>query len=493
MNRKIILVIALLVNFPAIAHACLNPVGEEGDQVYNITYHVMQYCNGTNWIAMGSHAGAGGTADNLGNHMAAQALDMGGFRIENLAPPSAATDAASKAYVDAAVGGGAPNLSAVLTAGNAAGNKKITGLASPTVATDATTKQYVDNALTNKISKAGDTMTGHLNVPLTPTADGHAASKQYVDNAVSGSGGLPACSEGDTLVMGAAVWECRSAPTCDGFVNGGVCWVLSSPGGSCENACYSRGGYNDATRTFAGSAGSDANCMSILTSLGAVFDPEEFQSEELGLGLGCLAATNGGAWQAYRDTYETTAAASYPGGEGAYIRRACACNAPPAEDACTTGPVGTACADGAVYLGTVGGNRIYAAAADEPSTFKWDSHPSMIVDADADSLTDGLANTTWMAAQGAYYSAALACATKAPAGTWYLPARDELALLWDNGNRKSPPGQVNLTALGIHASSYYWSSTEYNISNAWVQRFSDGNQNGHGKNTGSYTQRCVRR
>ena len=40
----------------------------------------------------------------------------------------------------------------------------------------------ISNLQTNKVSKAGDTMTGALTIPPLPTADGHAASKKYVDD-----------------------------------------------------------------------------------------------------------------------------------------------------------------------------------------------------------------------------------------------------------------------------------------------------------------------
>lgn len=37
------------------AHAqCDTPPGEAGTQIYNADHNVMQYCNGTRWVAMGS-------------------------------------------------------------------------------------------------------------------------------------------------------------------------------------------------------------------------------------------------------------------------------------------------------------------------------------------------------------------------------------------------------------------------------------------------------
>lgn len=43
--------------------ACTNPPGNEGDQVYNGTHKVMQFCDGTNWWSM---KGGGGVASNAG-------------------------------------------------------------------------------------------------------------------------------------------------------------------------------------------------------------------------------------------------------------------------------------------------------------------------------------------------------------------------------------------------------------------------------------------
>jgi hypothetical protein len=43
----------------------------------------------------------------------------------------------------------------------------------------------MNTALDLKVAKAGDTMTGALTIPVTPTAVGHATSKQYVDTAIS--------------------------------------------------------------------------------------------------------------------------------------------------------------------------------------------------------------------------------------------------------------------------------------------------------------------
>jgi hypothetical protein len=46
--------------------ACTNPPGSAGDQIYNSTYSVMQYCNGTNWINMGGVASSAIAAGSSG-------------------------------------------------------------------------------------------------------------------------------------------------------------------------------------------------------------------------------------------------------------------------------------------------------------------------------------------------------------------------------------------------------------------------------------------
>ena len=45
--------VILLASSPAFA-ACTSPAGNEGDVTYSSTVHIMAYCNGTNWVAMGS-------------------------------------------------------------------------------------------------------------------------------------------------------------------------------------------------------------------------------------------------------------------------------------------------------------------------------------------------------------------------------------------------------------------------------------------------------
>lgn len=118
MMRTWIFIAALFVfiALPSKAYAvCSGPAGAEGELIYNSTHKIVQFCNGTLWIATGGqiteadpkvgtltatkwcvanaggtaidctedNPGGGGSADNLGNHTATQALNMGGFNITN--------------------------------------------------------------------------------------------------------------------------------------------------------------------------------------------------------------------------------------------------------------------------------------------------------------------------------------------------------------------------------------------------------------------------
>jgi hypothetical protein len=59
--RVAILLAALALFLPASAFAaCASPTGNAGDMIYNSAYHIYQYCNGTNWIAVGKQGAGGG-------------------------------------------------------------------------------------------------------------------------------------------------------------------------------------------------------------------------------------------------------------------------------------------------------------------------------------------------------------------------------------------------------------------------------------------------
>lgn len=80
------------------AHAaCSNPAGVEGEQVYNTTHKVMQFCNSTDWIRMGS-SDTNGTLPTcvIGDYLI---MTAGGFDCETGPPP--ATPGAKQVFVTA--------------------------------------------------------------------------------------------------------------------------------------------------------------------------------------------------------------------------------------------------------------------------------------------------------------------------------------------------------------------------------------------------------
>src|ERR1035437_95319 len=60
----LISVFCLLAFAPAAQANCASPVGSAGNIMYNKDHHVPQYCDGTNWIAMGQQSAGGGGGSN---------------------------------------------------------------------------------------------------------------------------------------------------------------------------------------------------------------------------------------------------------------------------------------------------------------------------------------------------------------------------------------------------------------------------------------------
>jgi hypothetical protein len=120
-----------------------------------------------------------------------------------------------------------------------------------------------------------------------------------------------------------------------------------------------------------------------------------------------------------------------------------------------------------LYKDSIGQDHGLIVALNDQATFQpWSNVANTAVGSSAQSLWNGSANTTAIIAQvGHTSSAALTCKNYTGGGftDWYLPAIDELHLLYINRyiinktlyNVGSQLGWVN-----------YWSSTEYNSGNA---------------------------
>ena len=75
----VLLLAACLAATPTYA-GCSSPAGNEADKIYNKTYHVLQFCNGTNWVPFGAFNPYVGPGD-----IVSGAIAWYGLRAYNLA------------------------------------------------------------------------------------------------------------------------------------------------------------------------------------------------------------------------------------------------------------------------------------------------------------------------------------------------------------------------------------------------------------------------
>jgi phage gpG-like protein len=154
----------------------------------------------------------------------------------------------------------------------------------------------------------------------------------------------------------------------------------------------------------------------------------------------------------------------------------------PAEPTCADLPLGTVCADGAVYAGqNADGTRLYVAPARESGAFAW--RPVLTLTAGATSLSDGLANTADLLASGLSHPAAEAC--RARGGGWYLPALDQLSTIYANN--------VALIGAGVtFASGYHWSSSQTDAIDARARYLTSTTTSATRTKSIAYSVHCVR-
>ncbi|MEQ9258361.1 MAG: LamG-like jellyroll fold domain-containing protein [Roseovarius sp.] len=176
--------------------------------------------------------------------------------------------------------------------------------------------------------------------------------------------------------------------------------------------------------------------------------------------------------------------------------------------------IGDTCTDGTIYAGLSpdGNVAIYTTPADAPSTYVWNNGNSVFrVDTTMVDCTDnspgtasscqtGEANTAILIAEDSDsavggvqpHQAAEYCEGLSAHGhsDWYLPAQDELNVLYTNKNAGDLNGTFNES--GSAPAGWYWSSSERGSSGARAQIFSGGSQNNRDKFNGSSV-RCVRK
>jgi hypothetical protein len=124
------------------------------------------------------------------------------------------------------------------------------------------------------------------------------------------------------------------------------------------------------------------------------------------------------------------------------------------------------------YLDGSGCHGLVAKASNETGVYKW-STTNFSTWALANGIFGGAQNTKKSIAKASYNSslcpAADQCEGLSDGGftDWYLPSKDELDMMYVN---------LHLQGLGGFSNLSYWSSTEANYTNAWLQNFILGNQ-----------------
>lgn len=162
---------------------------------------------------------------------------------------------------------------------------------------------------------------------------------------------------------------------------------------------------------------------------------------------------------------------------------------------------GDICVDGSIYAGLSpdGNVPMYTTLADAPSTLTWNDGSANYIDTampncgTGTSCQTGEANSLILVGlrgtgSPAPYAAAEYCDALSAhdKNDWYLPAVEELAVLFANKNRNNLNGTFNETG------DNYWSSSEQNSDDARRKRFDSGGVSSLSKNTSAIV-RCVRK
>lgn len=144
-------------------------------------------------------------------------------------------------------------------------------------------------------------------------------------------GGSSTVSDLDTGPMGTRDVSCSngvlsnsggSCAPCSGTAVGGYCWYYGGSGQNCTTVCSARGGYNSATRTYAGDQGSNSNCQAVLTALGSPGSSTTDVGSCTASAVGCAYHSSYAGGTRIRCTNGATSTAGSDGNSS----RACACN-----------------------------------------------------------------------------------------------------------------------------------------------------------------------
>lgn len=137
---------------------------------------------------------------------------------------------------------------------------------------------------------------------------------------------------------------------------------------------------------------------------------------------------------------------------------------------------------------------LVVATTNQSNTEVWSNIGNVVIGTSAQSTWDGLSNSNAITAQSGHTnSASNLCLNLVSGGQtdWYLPSIDELSLLWHNRFNVNKTLSTIPGAETLPISAYYWSSTEFNLTNAWRFYFHDGGATNTIK-TGTQRVRAIR-
>lgn len=428
---------------------CANPSGEAGSLIYNDSFATLQYCDGRNWRGVGSDPLSDLLAADLVGHWrfdetsGGVAYDSSGNGLDlGLAGGMTAGDANTTGVM-----GGAFEFNGTTNYLREVTNDPLLRVAQNTSITLSTWVKMNANATFNNIFRYDD----------LDQADGDGLTpRTYLIYGIQGDGGV----------------YFRFGPS------GGTNSLLTSPAGTIsDDRWHHVTGVRD-----------------VANDRHVIYVDGEIVAEQ--------ADASAGTWETTGQylmvgRYENSAPGEYFSGtldDLRFYRRALndaevAALFTTTSPECETGPIGTQCADGAVYAGTtVGGARMYVANADESGSYAYGGYTTDLNGDNASAvpelLDDGLANTNWLLTSGAgNHNAAQACRNKG--ADWYLPAIEELGKIYAN---RAQLGHANLPT----STQWYWSSSEYSGNRARLQRFNNGGQPTNDKYLTDPI-RCVRR
>ena len=152
------------------------------------------------------------------------------------------------------------------------------------------------------------------------------------------------------------------------------------------------------------------------------------------------------------------------------------------DGSCEFAPIGSSYQGGIIFYQDGNGGGLIAAPTDQSTGAEWGCYGTGI--AGADGVIVGTGNQNTLDIEAGCPNAGTAadiCANLTLGGysDWFLPSRDELNLMWTNladsdgdGNNL---GSSDPNNLGGFASTFYWSSTEYDTDDAFGSDFSNGN------------------